>query len=135
MIDFRSLKGVRVLVVEDDALFAKSTKQMLFRLGCVVTGTATSVEEAHAAIKEPVAFDCVILDVRLGPEITSNIAGDLVRREVPLVVCSGYDIRLPGMNIPVLSKPHTLGELRKALMKALRFLQPTVAEAPKFGLA
>jgi CheY-like chemotaxis protein len=120
MIDYPSLKGVRILIVEDDALFAKSMKRMLSRLGCVVTATATSVEEAFTAIKELNAFDCVILDVRLGPEITSNIAGHLVRREVPFIVCSGYDIRLPGMNIPVLSKPHTLGELGKALMKALR---------------
>jgi CheY-like chemotaxis protein len=120
MIDYPSLKDVRILIVEDDAHFAKSMKRMLSRLGCVVTATATSVEEAFAAIKEPVVFDCVILDVRLGPEITCNIAGDLVRREVPLIVCSGYDIRLPGMNIPVLSKPHTLGELGDALMKALR---------------
>jgi CheY-like chemotaxis protein len=120
MIDYPSLMGVRILIVEDDALFAKSMKRMLIRLGCVVTAIATSVEEAFAAIKEPVAFDCVILDVRLGPEITSNIAGHLVRREIPFIVCSGYDIRLPWMNIPVLSKPHTLGELAKALMKALR---------------
>jgi CheY-like chemotaxis protein len=116
MLDYPSLKDVRILLVEDDALFAKSMKRMLSRLGCVVTATATSVEEAFTAIKELNAFDCVILDVRLGPEITSNIAGCLIQSEVPFIIC----IRLPGMNIPVLSKPHTLGELGKALMKALR---------------
>jgi hypothetical protein len=71
------------------------------------------VEEAFAAIKVLDAFDCMILDVRLGQEIASDIAGSLVRREVRFVVCSGYDIRLPGMNIPVLSKPYTLRELGK----------------------
>ncbi len=113
------IEGMRVLVVEDDNLSSLVAQEMLEELGCVVAGTETSVDGALAALGDGVSFDCVMLDVRLGAELSSDIATNLMKKDVPFIICSGYDIKLPGMNIPVLDKPYTLEALGKALSQAL----------------
>ncbi len=119
MVDLPQLKGIRVLVIEDDGLSSLVAQEMLVELGCVVAGTETSVDGALATLESGEAFDCVMLDVRLGAELSSVIASDLLKKEVPFIICSGYDIKLPGMNIPVLDKPYTVDSLGKALAQAL----------------
>ena len=113
------LKGIRVLVIEDDGLSASMAQEMLGELGCCVAGVATSVEAALVALENSDELDCVMLDVRLGAELSSAIAAQLLKMELPFVVCSGYGIKLPGMNIPVVDKPYTLETLGKALGQAL----------------
>ncbi len=119
MVDQPQLKGIRVLIVEDDDLSSLVAQEMLAELGCVATGAERSVDGALAALENGGPFDCVMLDVRLGAELSSDIATKLMRKEVPFIICSGYDIKLPGMNIPVLDKPYTLDALGKALALAL----------------
>jgi CheY-like chemotaxis protein len=114
------LKGARILVVEDDGLLVKLAEDTLAELGCVVTGTATSFAEALDAINQPDSFDCVVLDVRLGRDLSGDIAGQLAARNIPFIVCSGYSISLPGTNIPIVTKPYTTEVLGQALRKALR---------------
>jgi hypothetical protein len=80
------------------------TEETLADLGCVATGVAKSIEAALAIIEKPDAFDCTILDVRLGIEFSHEVASALIARELPFIVCSGYDIKLPGMNIPTLAR-------------------------------
>jgi CheY-like chemotaxis protein len=119
MVDQPQLKGIRVLVVEDDDLSSLVAQEMLVELGCVVAGAATSVDGALATLENSGPFDCVMLDVRLGSELSSDIASKLLKTNVPFIICSGYDIKLPGMNIPVLDKPYTVEGLGKALALAL----------------
>ncbi len=119
MVDLPQLKGIRVLVIEDDDLSSLVAQEMLAELGCIVAGTEASVDGALATLESSEPFDCVMLDVRLGTELSSDIAADLLKREVPFIICSGYDIKLPGMNIPVLDKPYTVDGLGKALAQAL----------------
>ena len=113
------LKGIRVLVVEDDSLSSLAAQEMLAELGCVVAGAETSVDGALATLEMDGSCDCVMLDVRLGAELSSDIATKLLNKDVPFFICSGYDIKLPGMNIPVLDKPYTVEGLGKALRQAL----------------
>ena len=113
------LRGARVLVIEDDGLTAIVAQEMLAELGCSVAGVATSVDAALEAIDNAGPIDCVMLDVRLGPELSSSIATQLLKKSVPFIVCSGYGIKLPGMNIPVVDKPYTVEALGKALGQAL----------------
>jgi CheY-like chemotaxis protein len=124
MADGPQLKGAHVLVIEDDDLTALTAQEMLVELGCSVAGVATSVDEALAAIESARLLDCVMLDVRLGPELSSDIATHLLKKGVPFIICSGYDIRLPGMNIPVVDKPYTLDALGKALDRAMEHKRP-----------
>ena len=119
MVDQPQLQGVRVLVIEDDGLSALVAQEMLAELGCAVAGVADSVDAALAAIESAGSLDCVMLDVRLGAEISSDIATHLLKKGVPFIICSGYDIILPGMNIPVVDKPYTVETLGKALTRAL----------------
>lgn len=119
MLNLPQLKGIRVLVIEDDELSSLVAQEMLAELGCIVAGTETSVDGALARLESGEPFDCVMLDVRLGAELSSDIASDLLKKEVPFIICSGYDIKLPGMNIPVLDKPYTVDGLGKALAQAL----------------
>jgi CheY-like chemotaxis protein len=114
-----SLKGARILIIEDNALSAMLAEEMLAELGCTVAGTANSVEAALAAIDRKGPFDCVMLDVRLGHEISSDIATYLIKKDLPFIICSGYDIKLPGMNIPVVDKPYTAEALGYALTNAI----------------
>lgn len=113
------LAGSRVLVIEDDDLSVLVAQDMLAELGCAVAGVATSVEAALAALESAEPPDCVMLDVRLGQELASDIATHLIKSGTPFVICSGYDIKLPGMNIPVVDKPYTIETLGKALDQAL----------------
>jgi CheY-like chemotaxis protein len=119
MVDQPQLKGIRVLVVEDDDFSSLVAQEMLVELGCVVAGAETSVDGALATLENGGPFDCVMLDVRLGAELSSDIASKLLKTSIPFIICSGYDIKLPGMNIPVLDKPYTVEGLGKALALAL----------------
>ncbi len=123
------LKNARVLIIEDDGLSALVAQEMLGELGCTVAGVANSVDAALAALSNGAAIDCVMLDVRLGPEFSSDIATALLKKDVPFVVCSGYSIKLPGMNIPVVDKPYTIEILGKALSQAL-LNRPNGAKQP-----
>ncbi len=119
MADEQRLAGARIMVIEDDGLSALVAEEMLAELGCVVAGVASSVDAALKAIAQAQALDCVMLDVRLGAELSSDIATELIKRDVPFIICSGYDIKLPGLNIPVVDKPYTIQTLGNALSQAL----------------
>ena len=45
------LKGLRVLVVEDEAMIAMLIEDMLTELGCTIVGPASSTRQAFAAIE------------------------------------------------------------------------------------
>lgn len=119
MADEQRLAGARIMVIEDDGLSALVAEEMLAELGCVVAEVASSVDAALKAIAQAQALDCVMLDVRLGAELSSDIATELIKRDVPFIICSGYDIKLPGLNIPVVDKPYTIQTLGNALSQAL----------------
>ena len=67
MVDLPQLKGIRVLVIEDDDLSSLVAQEMLVELGCIVAGAETSVDGALARIENGEPFDCVMLDVALAP--------------------------------------------------------------------
>lgn len=117
------IKGVRVLIVEDDDLSSLVAQEMLIELGCVVAGIEKSVDGALSKLEDGTPPDCVMLDVRLGAELSSDIATKLLNKDVPFIICSGYGINLPGMNIPVLDKPYTVNALGNALTQALAVRQ------------
>ncbi len=115
----KMLEGARILIIEDDELSALLAEEMLSELGCSIAGKASSVDSAAAAIDGGACFDCAMLDVRLGSDLSSDIASQLMKMHKPFVVCSGYDIKLPGMNIPVVDKPYTADTLGRALRTAM----------------
>lgn len=112
------LKGLRVLVVEDEALVAMMTCDYLEDMGYHVVGPYPSVEKALQAIESD-RVDCAVLDINLGGGHTSlPVAQALKVRSTPFLFATGYGasgIKVEFPAAPVLSKPFSEHQLAKAL--------------------
>jgi CheY-like chemotaxis protein len=86
-----SLDGLRMLVVEDEALVAMMVEDMLTDFGCVVVDVAGTLEQGLALAKadEP-PIDGAILDVNLGGSKVFPIAEALEARGLKFVFATGY---------------------------------------------
>lgn len=97
----------QVLVVEDEALIGLQLKAALEDVGYSVVGPVASLEDAwDAGLAED--FDAAVLDVNLNGTSVFPFAEHLVKRGVPTVLLTGYDLpELPpgAAHIPVLRKP------------------------------
>ncbi len=116
-----SLEGVRVLVVEDEALVAMLLEQMLEDLGCTVAGVASHVAAAVELVHST-EMDVAILDVNLAGLLADPVAEALDERKAPIIFASGYGregLSEPWRDRPVLPKPFRLEELRLALLNVL----------------
>jgi len=84
-----ALDGLKVLVVEDEALIAMDLGAALRRAGCRVVGPAPGIEQALRTIATEEA-DVALLDVNLGGEEIFPVADELARRGIPFVFLTGY---------------------------------------------
>ena len=82
------LRGLRILVVEDEALIAMAYEDLLADLGWFLVGPAPSVAQALAilATDRPSA---ALLDVNLDGEISAPVAARLHRSGIPFLVVTG----------------------------------------------
>ena len=115
------LDGVRVLVVEDEGAVALMLEDMLEELGCEIAASVATVARAEEAVRSN-AVDVALLDVNLAGETTFGFARELGRRPIPFVFSTGYgDDGLPPdlQDRPVLTKPFTPMDLRRALVSVL----------------
>ena len=115
-----SLQGLKVLVIEDEALVSMMVEDFLDELGCEVAGTASRLEEAlHKAAT--LTFDVAILDVNLAGVMSYPVADLLRERKIPFLFATGYGVDgLPGEldEAGVLSKPYQIEALETALLAA-----------------
>ena len=115
------LDGLRVLVVEDEALVAMLIEDMLTDFGCKVRGPAGSIRQALDAIAEE-APDAAILDVNLGGEAVYPVADALRACGAPFVLATGYGemgVAEGYRDAPVLQKPFEERELQTRLREAV----------------
>ncbi len=84
-----SLKGLRVLVVEDDFDVAESLRAELESGGCHVVGPVSTVEEACDLAKTQ-ALDAAVLDIALSPGTSAPVARALLYRGCPFVFVTGF---------------------------------------------
>ena len=113
--------GLKVLVVEDETLVCMMIEDMLLDLGCTLIGPASDFEKALALAGEAL-IDVAILDVNLDGIRSEPVADRLSARGVPLVFATGYGrdgISERYQNAPVLKKPFTEREMRRALAEVL----------------
>ncbi|MGF1552200.1 MAG: response regulator [Paracoccaceae bacterium] len=112
------LADLSVIYLEDEVLIALHGEDMLREIGFGRVAIAFDETEAHA-LTEAERFDIGVLDLNLGRGRDSlAIARKLKERGTRLVFCSGYASRDPafaGFDAPVLTKPITPGELRRAI--------------------
>ena len=122
------LKGVRVLVVEDEYFVAILIEEILESAGCVVMGPIPRLLEALDAVDHE-DYDVAVLDVNLAGERIDPVADALSERNVPFLFVTGYGASaLPGeyAERPLLHKPFRMAELLGALS---RVLSPSIREA------
>ena len=114
--DDSSLKGVRVLVVEDAWHVAKALKSALERIGMDVSGPAPTIEAARQLVAEQMPAVAVV-DVNLHGEMACRLIEELHDQGVRVIVTSGYaNPSVPAEKVAVfLQKPFSAAELLGAL--------------------
>lgn len=111
------LKGLRVLVVEDEMLVSMLVEDMLTDLGCQVVGPAAEIEEAMALARDG-EVDAALLDVNVGGKPVFPVADVLKARGVPFAFASGYGeagLSEEHRGAVVLQKPFREADLARAL--------------------
>ena len=115
-----ALAGMRILVIEDEAIIAGMIEDMLTELGAVVVGPAgTLAKAAELASRE--AIDAAMLDVNLRSERIDPVVETLRGRGVPFVFATGYGAAAAAgiEGALVIEKPFTRDRLESALTAAL----------------
>ena len=114
-----ALQGLRILVVEDEALIVMEMEDMLTELGCQVVGPRYRRSRKALALIGEAEVDGALLDMNLRGEHVLPAAEKLMARNVPFLLVTGYDIRsgnAPALNdAPRLSKPFSLQSLSAAM--------------------
>ncbi len=117
------LNGLRLLVVEDEAMIAMMLEDMLDTFGCVVVDVAGTLSKGlDLAGNLSLSLDGAILDVNLGGETVYPVAERLAARGVPFIFCTGYGLAGLAANfahVPTLAKPYMREELENILVTVL----------------
>jgi CheY-like chemotaxis protein len=112
-----SLEGVRVLLVEDEAIIAMTAEDMLEELGCATVASASTLSEAEIG-----GFDVALLDINLNGVNSLPVAERLCEAGRPFVFTTGYGAAGRGSayeDVPLVTKPYQIGELEVAIRAAL----------------
>src|SRR5262245_32932475 len=116
------LKGLRVLVVEDESMVSMLMEDMLHELGCTVVGVVARFDEALQRATNGPTFDVALLDVNLNGKQTFPIAEVLAARGVRFIFATGYGEGILPRSLqggPILQKPFELAALEMALRRAV----------------
>lgn len=90
--DIPGLRGLRLLIVEDEFLIAMDLAQTFEDLGIEVVGPAGSVADALELLEiEGDRLDGAVLDVNVRDQTVYPVADALAARGVPFVFATGYD--------------------------------------------
>ena len=117
MTDVAKLKGLKVLVVEDEMMVSMLIEDMLADLGCTVVGPASRIEEAFDLARSS-EIDCAVLDVNLGGQPIFPLADVLREKGAPFAFATGYGdagLRDVDKGTPVLQKPFRESALARVL--------------------
>jgi CheY-like chemotaxis protein len=124
--DDNPLRGLSVLLVEDESMVSLLVEDMLKSLGCAIVWQASNLAEAAIALRNN-APDVAVLDLNLDGELVEPVAEQLAGERIPFVFATAYGRQ----SVPerwasrlVIQKPfrsETLGAaLRTALAAARR---------------
>jgi two-component SAPR family response regulator len=117
----KDLTGLRVLVLEDEALLSMLLEDVLAELGCTLIGPYGHTEEALAFLKaQPEGVDFGILDVNVAGHRSDGVALEFDRLGLPFVFSTGYDESALGerwRGKPCLRKPFRPADLERILLE------------------
>ena len=115
-----SLKGLRVLVLEEEVLIALDLEQICRDFGAAQVTVARTLDEAEAAGAD---FDVAIIDVMLACRSTLDFAAGLRARDVPFLLSTGYSDagQLVGdrFDVEIVDKPFSGTTLVAAIVTTL----------------
>lgn len=118
------LKGMRILIMEDEALIAMDVEQLCRERGAHDVVIVRSLSQVDAGFMDDLSFHAAILDVMLGGDATTEIAHGLKKRNVPFIFATGYTDRENFFSafpdIQVVGKPYLGEELIDKLAAAAR---------------
>ena len=118
----RTLRGCRILVVEDEYMLADEMCTELDDAGAIVLGPTGTVQDALDLISDQPEIDGAILDVNLRGEMAFSAADLLAEREVPFVFTTGYDgSMIPSRfkDVVLCEKPFDLAKVTRAIGRAI----------------
>ena len=117
-----SLGGLRILLVEDEAMVAMLMEGMLDGLGCQRVEWVASVPAALDALERG-EFDGALLDVNLSGTMVFPVAKALAARKLPFVFVTGYgrtaELHARFPHAAVLKKPFDSGDLALVIKKEI----------------
>lgn len=116
--DDRPLKGLRVLIVEDQAPIALQLEDMLVDSECEVVGPASRVDQALKLLEEQ-AVDTAVLDINIAGDLVYPVADAMDARGLPYIFATGYspsDVASPYGDRRILQKPFS----RRVFLDAIR---------------
>jgi len=85
-----SLDGLTIMVVEDDFLAALDLKRLVEERAGKVAGPVGRLEQAQRLARSE-RLDGALLDVKLNGVDSLRLADDLIARDIPVVLVTGYD--------------------------------------------
>jgi DNA-binding NtrC family response regulator len=119
--DDRKLEGLRVLIVEDDAILLMDLEQILQSAGAEIV-LCRSVADALAALAEN-RIAAAVLDFRIGQETIVPVARQLSQRGTPFIFYTGQltgDLALAEWRrCSVVIKPAPARKIVAAVVEAL----------------
>jgi len=84
------LKGLKILVAEDDAWAAERLSLILEEEGGRLVGPCRSVAEARAMLSR-YDIQFVLIDLNLSDNFADELVSDVVDRGIPYVLITGYE--------------------------------------------
>lgn len=115
------LNGLRILLMEDEALIALDLEQLCRDSGAHDVMVVRSLDQIETAGGDP--FHAAILDVMLSGNPTVEFARTLSSQGVPFVFATGYadreDLFVEFPGTPVVGKPYVGSQLIEALAGAI----------------
>ncbi len=117
----RDFRNVRVFLVEDEFLVASALQEDLEAKGFHVFGPYPTLPLARAAVGAE-RYDVAIIDVNLRGELAYPVADELMQRNVPLIILTGYttsDIPARFKDVVKLAKPYNISATLRAVDQVL----------------
>jgi PAS domain S-box-containing protein len=125
----QTLKGKRVLLVEDEPLLSMDMEASLLEMGCGVIGPAGTLAKAKQLIAGS-GFDAALLDANLAGQPVDELAVILTQGNIPFAFVTGYGREaLPRgfQEARVLGKPFSKSQLR-SVVQALFYRDADVVQ-------
>ncbi|WP_376100710.1 response regulator (plasmid) [Roseomonas sp. CCTCC AB2023176] len=110
-----NLFGCRILIVEDEFFIAADLADALLELGAEVVGPIPTLAQAVEALCGA-RLDGAVLDVNLHGEMVWPVVEELLARDVPITLATGYtgEVIPPAYaHLPVVEKPCSAWELSR----------------------